>query len=311
MIDVPEVVVRDRRSKNSKKLNRENNRVRPSPRLRSLARLPLLLSFLLSFYPSFIHPKTTSFRLFHTRAWGAYKRPGLALAHSSGPQRDCATQDALRTRTSAIVNEKLIDASPSSSLPKTQLQGYSALSLASKNYRQPIDEIRMSTLVANSPPPIPTIHNNLYSAAPASPTFSPKTQAPAIQTDLSLKSNSEETKSLDVSSESPVHEPAPITLTSKDVSTSLRPAKDVASFLSLLPPAVEFVEGSSTGTFASELEGRYEPINASPKLASPASPSSEVSHQIYGTPSSCIDIRSCLLIAHLYVFLIITRRLIG
>lgn len=44
----------------------------------------------------------------------------------------------------------------------------------------------------------------------------------------------------------------------------LRRAKDLPAFMSLLPPVVEFVEGSSRGALAS-LEGRYEPINVPPK----------------------------------------------
>ncbi|KAF8914202.1 hypothetical protein CPB84DRAFT_1669630 [Gymnopilus junonius] len=54
-----------------------------------------------------------------------------------------------------------------------------------------------------------------------------------------------------------------------------RPSKDMEAFNSLLPPPVEFVEGSSSGTLA-VAEGKYEPINASPKL-SKAEPSSPVS----------------------------------
>ncbi|KLO19937.1 cysteine proteinase [Schizopora paradoxa] len=50
--------------------------------------------------------------------------------------------------------------------------------------------------------------------------------------------------------------------------TSVRPAKNMEAFNSLLPPEVEFVEGSSTGTLAlSSMEGRYEPINASPRAS--------------------------------------------
>jgi ubiquitin carboxyl-terminal hydrolase 36/42 len=45
-----------------------------------------------------------------------------------------------------------------------------------------------------------------------------------------------------------------------------RPAKDIESFNKLLPPVVEFVEGSSSGTLLIA-EGRYEPINGSPKAA--------------------------------------------
>ena len=44
-----------------------------------------------------------------------------------------------------------------------------------------------------------------------------------------------------------------------------RPAKDLDAFNSLLPPPIEFVEGSSSGTLA-VAEGKYEPINLSPKV---------------------------------------------
>ncbi|KAI0307038.1 hypothetical protein B0F90DRAFT_1665355 [Multifurca ochricompacta] len=43
-----------------------------------------------------------------------------------------------------------------------------------------------------------------------------------------------------------------------------RPAKDIESFNKLLPPVVEFVEGSSSGTLLIA-EGKYEPVNGSPK----------------------------------------------
>jgi hypothetical protein len=42
------------------------------------------------------------------------------------------------------------------------------------------------------------------------------------------------------------------------------PAKDIESFNKLLPPAVQFVEGSSSGTLLIG-DGRYEPVNGSPK----------------------------------------------
>lgn len=55
-------------------------------------------------------------------------------------------------------------------------------------------------------------------------------------------------------------------------------AKNLEAFNSLLPPAVEFVEGSSTGALAlASVEGKYEPINASPK----AKGHSEVSIRIH------------------------------
>jgi len=50
-----------------------------------------------------------------------------------------------------------------------------------------------------------------------------------------------------------------------------RPSRDLDSFNKLLPPPIEFVEGSSSGTLA-VAEGTYEPINVSPKI-----PSAEVS----------------------------------
>ncbi|KAL4076196.1 cysteine proteinase [Scleroderma citrinum] len=52
-------------------------------------------------------------------------------------------------------------------------------------------------------------------------------------------------------------------LTSDDHSQT-RPTKDIDAFNSLLPPPIEFIEGSSTGTLAIA-EDKYEPINSSPK----------------------------------------------
>ena len=46
--------------------------------------------------------------------------------------------------------------------------------------------------------------------------------------------------------------------------TSYKPAKDLESFNKLLPPPVEFVEGSSSGVLA-VAEGKYTPINEGPK----------------------------------------------
>ncbi|OBZ77162.1 Ubiquitin carboxyl-terminal hydrolase 42 [Grifola frondosa] len=43
-----------------------------------------------------------------------------------------------------------------------------------------------------------------------------------------------------------------------------RPVKDLEAFNKLLPPPIEFVEGSSSGTLAIA-EGKYQPINSSPK----------------------------------------------
>lgn len=46
--------------------------------------------------------------------------------------------------------------------------------------------------------------------------------------------------------------------------TSYRPAKDLDAFNKLLPPKIEFVEGSSSGVLAVG-EGKYQPINEVPK----------------------------------------------
>ncbi len=51
---------------------------------------------------------------------------------------------------------------------------------------------------------------------------------------------------------------------SPETVSQYRPAKDIESFNKLLPPVVEFVEGSSSGTLLIA-EGRYEPVNGSPK----------------------------------------------
>lgn len=48
-----------------------------------------------------------------------------------------------------------------------------------------------------------------------------------------------------------------------DIGTQYRPAKDIQAFNALLPPAIEFVKGSSTGTIAPG-DGKYPPINAAP-----------------------------------------------
>ncbi|KAF5363746.1 hypothetical protein D9756_000192 [Leucocoprinus leucothites] len=53
---------------------------------------------------------------------------------------------------------------------------------------------------------------------------------------------------------------------SSEDSLSFRPARDVEAFNNLLPPPIEFVEGSSSGALAVP-EGKYQPINVSPKLS--------------------------------------------
>ena len=50
-----------------------------------------------------------------------------------------------------------------------------------------------------------------------------------------------------------------------ELGTQYRPAKDLQAFNALLPPAIEFVKGSSTGTI-SAVEGKYQPINAAPPV---------------------------------------------
>ena len=75
----------------------------------------------------------------------------------------------------------------------------------------------------------------------------------------------------------------------------LRPAKNIEAFKSLLPPPVEFVEGSSTGAIAlSVAEGKYDPINVGPPLLNGrlSNGSAEVcSYSHIGPPS--IHIHSC------------------
>lgn len=58
----------------------------------------------------------------------------------------------------------------------------------------------------------------------------------------------------------PIHPPSFSTQHTSDDSLQYRPSHD---FKSLLPP-IEFVEGSSTGGLAIP-EGKYEPINGTPK----------------------------------------------
>lgn len=65
---------------------------------------------------------------------------------------------------------------------------------------------------------------------------------------------------------SPIY-PTPAPSEDRDAA-QYRPAKDIETFKQLLPPPVEFVEGSSSGTLAIG-EGKYQPINASPKASKP------------------------------------------
>jgi hypothetical protein len=55
-----------------------------------------------------------------------------------------------------------------------------------------------------------------------------------------------------------------------------RPAKDLEAFNKLLPPPVEFIEGSSSGAYAVP-EGKYKPINVPPPPPKTPAPKIEVS----------------------------------
>lgn len=52
-----------------------------------------------------------------------------------------------------------------------------------------------------------------------------------------------------------------------DDSSQYRPVKDLEAFDRLLAPRIEFIEGSSSGGYVVP-EGKYKPINESPKAAS-------------------------------------------
>ncbi|KAG9317362.1 cysteine proteinase [Chiua virens] len=54
-----------------------------------------------------------------------------------------------------------------------------------------------------------------------------------------------------------------------DDHAQLKPSKDIDAFNSLFPPPIEFVEGSSSGVLA-VAEGKYDPINGTPKAAKPS-----------------------------------------
>ncbi len=66
-----------------------------------------------------------------------------------------------------------------------------------------------------------------------------------------------------------------------DEGTSYRPAKDLDAFNKLLPPPIEFVEGSSSGLLA-VAEGKYPAINESPKSTTTA----EVCVIVFDAPSA-------------------------
>ena len=65
----------------------------------------------------------------------------------------------------------------------------------------------------------------------------------------------------------------------------LKPAKDLDAFNALLPPPIEFVEGSSTGPMFDET--KYTPINASPRSKSEVRPQLLVIRATFA--SSCVN----------------------
>lgn len=87
-----------------------------------------------------------------------------------------------------------------------------------------------------------------------------------------------------------------------DDASQFRPSRDLDAFNSLLPPAIEFVEGSSSGTLATA-EAKYEPINTphkAPKsevspsylVQSFADPSLQRRESLQSTPSSTSTTKS-------------------
>ncbi|KAI5120693.1 hypothetical protein M0805_006981 [Coniferiporia weirii] len=152
----------------------------------------------------------------------------------------------------------------------------------------------MATLVATSPPPMAMrmdvdVGRSVFAQghAPPSPAYSPPQPQPhplpgnvedpaAVATSLPPITSAPAIAQAPVPAHTSTLTPAPTpTLfnhTDAHTHAPLRPAKDLAAFTSLLPPAVEFVEGSSSGALA-VVEGKYEPINASPKAAANGLPS--------------------------------------
>ncbi|KAL0580075.1 hypothetical protein V5O48_001934 [Marasmius crinis-equi] len=85
---------------------------------------------------------------------------------------------------------------------------------------------------------------------------------------------------------SPMYPPTQPNFSPKDSEHGqYRPTKDLEAFNKLLPPPIEFVEGSSSGTLA-VAEGRYEPINPTQQAStSKVEPSSKVSSATPSTPN--------------------------
>lgn len=61
----------------------------------------------------------------------------------------------------------------------------------------------------------------------------------------------------------PLHPVPPFSPLKPGEEIQLKPAKDIDAFNALLPPPIEFVEGSSTGPMFDET--MFTPINASPR----------------------------------------------
>ena len=67
----------------------------------------------------------------------------------------------------------------------------------------------------------------------------------------------------------PLFQTSPFSAQRSEDATQYRPVKDVEAFNAILPPAIEFVEGSSSGSLG-VLDVGYEPINGTPKASSNA-----------------------------------------
>jgi len=64
----------------------------------------------------------------------------------------------------------------------------------------------------------------------------------------------------------PIHRASPFSPLQPGEEIQCKPAKDLDAFNALLPPPIEFVEGSSAGPMLDET--KYTPINASPRSKS-------------------------------------------
>lgn len=62
---------------------------------------------------------------------------------------------------------------------------------------------------------------------------------------------------------SPLYPKSPFSPLKPGEELQLKPAKDLEAFNALLPPPIEFIEGSSTGSVFDET--KYTPINTSPR----------------------------------------------